>query len=180
MKVNLELLKFHSINYSKKFNNLFFDQIKEKKKYNKIWNDFLTRINEIKKFEYKEFNGKKEFHCHEFNIEKKALIIKIIESCHKKLYKHIEQNFLEELTIETIDILQFSITKEKRIVCIFDKNKETLYPILFDLKHMLYNNKNINSNKERNKKWCFLNELDKIMENNSTWWGNKKTIKNNS
>lgn len=151
MTINFDLLKFHSFNYSKKYNNLWLkNKIKDIEE-KIIKNDFYNKINFLivsknnsKKIQFHKLNN---YHLIHENI--KVIIFNIIKTCHPNLYLDIFCKISEDIKIKDIPVIQFEINSRSRCIALIDKKNKVLYPLLFDLKH------------------CFHKIKDKVFDNNA-------------
>lgn len=159
MKLELNLLKFHSFYYDKRYNNLWLkNKVKEietklikKYFYGKI--DFLLSKKDFAIQDLKFFGN-----FHSFGKNEKNMLFIIIEKCHPNLYNDIFNILSEDKKIDDIEILQFRITGRSRCVALI--NNEIMYPLLFDLKHCFYeySKREFDNNKKQEKEEWDLKE----------------------
>lgn len=140
MEFNLDYLKFHSFKFNKKIKNEWFNPEKKIEKYNKIKADLKAKINHYKEMNYSEMIKDKK-NNHKISDEKSYEIIeKIIKECHPNLYKKFNQNFIENSG--SLNLFQIKIISYHRLICYYNKSKDELIPLLFDINHIFHPSKN--------------------------------------
>lgn len=170
MKINLNLLKFHSFNYSKNLHNKISTN-----KIDEYFNKLFGQKNLLKTFSiiYKIDNFKnmqsnlKSLNYHSIENNKKEDLIKIIKKCHPSLYLDLVQLY-ENKNISKIKFHQVKIAKKERLIFIQYKdlnNIESIIPIIFDLNHCIYKNKDKNfDNNKAIYGWNFKHKQKQIKE----------------
>lgn len=164
LKVNLNLLKFHSFNYNKKYNNEWKKEISfVKEKF--ILENLKKHIDMIRSFEtFSSLSHLKNFH--KFSPSIKEKFFSIINHCHKNLVLDIFNIFSEDLKFTDADfnIYQFAISSRSRCIFLYNHEIETVFPIILDLKHCFYETKKNYDNNylNENYEWDFKSEQENL------------------
>lgn len=166
MIINLNFLKFHHFNLTKKVNNL---SCKKYKEYfdNLFYKDDHCLVNVLKRV--KNDCNSFALHNHTINGINKEKLLKVIKKQHKNLYKDLAQYFQD---FENIIYWQAKLSKSERLIYVIGKkysdNKNNIFiPILFDLKHCFYQSKNKKYDNNFNKMifpWNFRGEQEQIKD----------------
>lgn len=175
IEINLNLLKFHSFNFKKDIHNqwaksknnpinskqhllekVFYGELKSKILHFKQFENINKLINDIKKRK----------NNHQLDIEHKNFLFKIIRTCHKNLWIDLGQLF-EDKPYEEKCFYSITLNNRSRIICLFEFEKNVIYPLLLDLNHCIYKAKrNYDKNIKVSNPWDFKNiqkEIKKII-----------------
>ena len=159
MQINLDFLKFHYFNLSKKINNLSHKKYKECFD-NLFYKDKHCLVNILKNVK----NGCDSFalHNHTINGINKEKLLKVIINQHRNLYEDLAQYFQD---FEKIIYWQVKLGKSEKLIYVTRSN--IFIPILFDLKHCFYPSKDKNYDNNFNKmnfQWDFRDQQKQIKD----------------
>ncbi len=165
MKINLTYLKFHYFSYSEKLHN-YVKKNNELLKENEIIKNltngkslFFKLKNKLKE-QSRTNNLLKNKHEHRIGNEDTIRVEKVLNE-HPKLKREIEQ------ISEDKDFFYYQYNLGGSIRLISFCCNDTIYPILFDLNHLIIksNDKNHNDKSKFNKKWDLKKIQEEIKEN---------------
>ena len=179
MIINLNFLKFHHFNLSKKINNLSHKKYKEYFD-NLFYKDDHCLVNVLKRV--KNDCNSFALRNHIINGINKEKLLKVIINQHRNLYEDLAQYFQD---FEKIIYWQAKLSKSERLIYVigkkrtddkeitnennYDTNKkyDVFIPILFDLKHCFYQSKDKNYDNNFNKmnfQWNFRDQQKQIKD----------------
>lgn len=167
MKLDLNLLKFHSFKYDKKLHNLWKKEKIEVKEII-IKNLLIKKLKHVLSFEKFNnwLNDIKHTRSHNWENIYKEKLFYVIKTCHPQLYKDIEEKFLEKNKLLDLNVYQLDLSSRIRLV--FIHSEEIIYPLILDLNHCFYSTKknyDKNLNKGCKTEWDFKNEQQELKNN---------------
>lgn len=156
-EINYELINLKYFNdISTKIHNKSFKKLNENFNKCEISNNYINTVAEVLKMQRNNSSLEKIRNgTHEIAEKDVRLIKQILERIYPKILKKIEQkSFL---------YFQYRITKSSRLICSIDTQKWIIYPIIFDLHHLLIsvsNSRDIGKQKEakvrKSYEWDFI------------------------
>lgn len=164
-EVNYELINFKNFNdIPTKIHNKTFKKLSDNFKECKISNDYINTVSEVLKIQLSEVNLIKiRDGTHEIAEKDLRLIKQIFQRVYPKILKYLEQRSFSYYH-------QYRITKSSRLICSIDKKNKIIYPIIFDLHHLLIsvsNPKDLKKQKQaklaKNFEWNFVSYYDEII-----------------
>lgn len=129
-KINYELINLKYFNDNRtKTHNKSFKKLNEDFNECEISKEYINTVAEILKIQINKSNLVKENGTHKIAEKDIRLIKQILERIYPKILKYIEQRSLL--------YYQYRIKKSNRLICAIDTYKKIIYPIIFDLHHLL-------------------------------------------
>lgn len=163
LDLNLDLLKFHSFkmnNVTHNLTNFKTENFNEFEK--KIFSKDRKSLSYVINYELMEQN--KGNHKHKIKGINREKLINIIEKKHENLYSDLLQKSEDDLL--NLNFYSCKIGKKERLIYMI--KDEVFYPILFDLNHVIYEDKNKNHDNNIGRKninvWDFRNEQEKCKD----------------
>ncbi|CRX37235.1 hypothetical protein HEPPS_04650 [Candidatus Hepatoplasma crinochetorum] len=163
-EINYELINLKYFNdISTRIHNKSFKKLNENFNKCEISKNYIDNVAEVLKIQRNNSNLLKiRKGTHEIAEKDIRLIRQILERIYPKIFKKIEQkSFL---------YYQYRITKSSRLICSIDTKKKVIYPIIFDLHHLLIsvsNSRDIGKQREAKVKksyeWDFITDSNHII-----------------